>query len=524
MARRRKAKPQIDKKMIIDAFAEMAGHKNIDKDLLQGVLEETLSMIVRKKYGMEANFDIIVNMDKGDIEIYMMRDIVEEVEDPELEVSLKEAQMYGDPEEEYEVGDEYIEEITLDNIADSFGRRLISLASQNLNQRIREIEKDNIYNEYINKVGEVIIGEIHQVRRHDILVMHDKVETRLPREEQIPNEPYRFKKNQTIKAIIKEVRRNGPGSHPDIILSRASEQYLAKLFEVEIPEIYDGIIQIKSIARDPGERSKVAVISYDERVDPVGACVGMKGIRIHSIVRELNNENIDLIQFTEDSVEFVRKALAPAKVKDIEIDEEERVANVVVPEDQVSLAIGKNGQNVRLASKLTGYNVTLIKEGGEDIDLTEFSAELGHELLIRLEDLGIETAREFLDTPVEKLIMVPGITKELLIELRDIILIEFDENEEPDMVERIERSAKLAKEAADAGTLADVNTIIDDKEQESEKDEQESEKESVAEVESKSDDTLENATTTASTEKTTEAVAQTAETEKENSGEDETAS
>lgn len=465
MARRRKAKPEIDKKMIIDAFAEMASNKNIDKDLLQGVLEETLSMIVRKKYGMEANFDIIVNMAKGDIEIYMMRDIVEEVEDPELEISLKEAQMYGDPEEEYEVGDEFIEEITLDNIADSFGRRLISLASQNLNQRIREIEKDNVYNEYINKVGEVVIGEIHQVRRHDILVMHDKIETRLPREEQIPNEPYRFKKNQTIKAIIKEVRRNGTGSHPDIILSRASEQFLAKLFETEIPEIYDGIIQIKSIARDPGERSKVAVVSYDERVDPVGACVGMKGIRIHAIVRELNNENIDLIQYTEDPYEFVRKALSPAKVKDIEIDEETRTANVVVPEDQVSLAIGKNGQNVRLASKLTGYSVTLIKEGGEDIDLSEFAAELGTKLLAALEDIGVETAREFLDTPVEKLLMVEGMDKELLIELRDIILIEFDEHETPEMLQRINRAAQLADEVASEQEETDEDKAKDSAEE-----------------------------------------------------------
>ncbi|GAB5466759.1 MAG: transcription termination factor NusA [Candidatus Kapaibacteriales bacterium] len=457
MARRRKAKPEIDKKLIIEAFAEMASDKSIDKDLLQGVLEETLSMIVRKKYGMEADFDIIVNMDKGDIEIYMMRDIVEEVEDPETEISLKDAKMYGDPEEEYEVGDEFIEEITLDNIADNFGRRLISLASQNLNQRIREIEKDNIYNEYINKVGDIIVGEVHQVRRHDVLVMHNKIETRLPREEQIPNEPYRFKKNQTMKCIVKEVRRNNQGSHPDIILSRGSEQFLAKLFEIEIPEIYDGIIQIKSIARDPGERSKVAVLSYDDRVDPVGACVGMKGIRIHSIVRELNNENIDLIQYTEDPYEFIRKSLAPAKVKDVEIDEATRTANVIVPEDQVSLAIGKNGQNVRLSSKLTGYSITLVKEGSEDIDLSEFVAELGKDLLEELEFMEVTTAREFLDTAPEKLIMVPGMTKELLSEMRDIILVEFDEQEEEGMAERVERAARLAAEVLKEGTAGTPN-------------------------------------------------------------------
>ncbi|MCL5991897.1 MAG: transcription termination factor NusA, partial [Bacteroidetes bacterium] len=356
----RKAKFKADKKLIIDAFAEMAKEKNIDRDLLQGIVEETLSLLVKKKYSNESNFEIIVNMDKGDIEIYLMRTIVENVENPSLEISLEEANERG--EEKYEVGEEFIEEITLDNINTSFGRRLISLASQNLNQKIREVEKDNIYNEYNTKVGEIIIGELYQIRRNSILVLHNKVETILPREEQIPNEPYRFKKNQTIKAIVKEVRRSGISGLPEVILSRASDDFLARLFEIEIPEIYDGIIQIKSIARDPGERSKVAVVSFDDRVDPVGACVGMKGIRIHSIVRELNNENIDLIEYSDDDAEFIAKALLPAKVKDVNIQPEIRSATVVVPDDQVSLAIGKNGQNVRLASKLTGYSITLINE------------------------------------------------------------------------------------------------------------------------------------------------------------------
>lgn len=432
---RRKAKHKIDKKTIIEAFTEMVKSKNMDRDLLQGIVEETLSMIVRKKYGMEANFEIIVNMEKGDVEIYLMREIVEEVEDPMIQISVKEASMYS--EEQVDVGDEFIEEITLDNISDSFGRRLISLAAQNLNQRIREIEKDNIYNEYITKVGEILIGEIYQVRRNDILVMHNKIEMRLPREEQIPNEPYRYKKNQTLKTLIKEVKRNGAGGQPEVILSRSCDEFLAKLFEIEIPEIYDGIIQIKAIARDPGERSKVAVTSYDDRVDPVGACVGMKGIRIHSIVRELNNENIDLIEYSDNPQVFIMRALSPAKVKEIQLSHETRTATVLVPDDQVSLAIGKSGQNVRLASKLTGFAIKLVKEGGEDIDLVEFQQELGNELFEELKKSNIETAKEFLDAEPMRILRIKGMTKGTLLELRKIMLAEFEEDEREDYLKRV---------------------------------------------------------------------------------------
>jgi N utilization substance protein A len=433
---RRKPKFIADKKIIIDSFAEMAKEKSIDRDLLQGIVEETLSMLVKKKYGNEANFEIIVNMDKGDIEIYLMRVVVVNVEDPNLEISIEEACMYG-VEEEYHPGDEFIEEITLENIADNFGRRLISLAAQNLNQKIKEVEKDNVYSEYASKQGEILVGEIYQIRRNDILVVHNKVEMRLPREEQIPNEPYRYKKNQTIKTIVKEVKRNGSGGLPEIILSRASDQFLSRLFEIEIPEIYDGVIQIKGIARDPGERSKVSVLSFDDRIDPVGACVGMKGIRIHSIVRELNNENIDLIEYSDDIQTYISRALSPAKVKDIIVSQDVRSATIIVPEDQVSLAIGKNGQNVRLASKLTGYSLSLIKEGGEDIDLSEFKEELGVELYNAISELGIETAREFLDAEPERILVVEGMTKEFFIEIRQIILTEFEEEESQEIVDRI---------------------------------------------------------------------------------------
>ncbi len=433
---RRKVKFKADKKMIIDAFAEMAKEKNIDRDLLQGIVEETFSMLVKKKYGLEANFEIVVNLDKGDIEIYLIREIVEEVEDPSLQIALDDVKLFPDS-EDYELGDDFIEEISLDNIYENFSRRLVSLAVANLNQRIKEIEKDNIYNEYIQKVGEIVIGEVYQVRRNDILVMHNKIEMRLPREEQIPNEQMRFKKSQSVRAIIKEVRRSGSAGLPEIILSRASDEYLARLFEIEIPEVYDGIVQIKAIARDPGERSKVAVQSFDDRIDPVGACVGMKGVRIHSIVRELCNENIDLIEYSSDITTFIIRALSPAKIKEITVTDEVRSATIIVPEDQVSLAIGKNGQNVRLASKLTSYSLTLVKEGAEDIELIEFKEELGAELYEKLSEEGLETARDFLETDAKFLMEKCEVSKEQLLELRSIMLSEFEEEESEEYLQSL---------------------------------------------------------------------------------------
>jgi N utilization substance protein A len=434
---RRKVKQQVDnKKLIIEAFNEMAREKSIDRDLLQGIVEETLSAMVKKKYGLEANFDIIVNMEKGDIEIYLMREIVEEVENPETQISAEEVrEVTGD---DPEIGDEHIEEITLENIADSFGRRLIAQAIQNLNQRIRDVDKDNIYEEYAKRVGEVIIGEIYQVRPNNILVMHNKVEMRLPREEQIPTE--RLKKNQQVKAILKEVRRSGGATGlPDLILSRADDSFMARLFEQEIPEIYDGIIEIRAIAREPGERAKVAVTSFDERVDPVGACVGMKGIRIHSIVRELGNENIDIIEFTDDARLFIARALSPAKVRDVQISEDGRQATVVVPDDQVSLAIGKQGQNVRLASKLTGYSLSLVKEGAEDIELVEFRDEIGRDIFEQLVRAGIETAREFLEA--DPTVLLGIIPKEKIVRIRTIMMEEFEEREDQSYLIALEEAA-----------------------------------------------------------------------------------
>ena len=435
MAKLRKKQP-INKQEIIEAFTEMAKVKGIDKDLLQGIIEDTFSLLIKKKYGNQANFEIIVNMERGDVEIYLTKTVVEEVLDPETEISLEEANQ--SPDEQYEVGDDYAIAITLDSISESFGRRLITLATQSLTQRIKEIEKNNISNEYAAKVGEVVIGEIYQIRKNDLLIMHNKIEMHMPREEQIPSESTRYRKNQAIKAVIKAVRKNGPSGLPEIVLSRSNEKFLERLFEIEIPEIYDGLIQIKAIARDPGRRSKVAVQSSDERVDPVGACVGMKGVRIHSIVRELSNENIDLIEYSEDPVIFIQRAMQPARVKEIQVFPAARSANIIVAEDQVPLAIGINGQNIRLASQLTGYSLTLIKEGVEDIDITEFKEEFGESLINKLLENNVKSAREFLDTDSGKLLEIEGLNKENIKELRSIILSEFDEEEDPEYIENLE--------------------------------------------------------------------------------------
>ncbi len=446
----RRTKPKFDKKLIVEAFADMAKARNIDRELLQGIIKETLSMLVRKKFSPEAEFEIVVDMEKGDIEIYLIKTVVTEVEDSATQILVSDANLGV---EEYEEGDEFLEEITLENIADNFGRRLINMAGQALNQRIRDIEKENVYNEYIEKVNEIIIGEIYQVRRSDVFLLHNHIELRLPREEQIPGERYR--KNEPLRAIIKEIRRQGgPSNAPEIVVSRADNEFLARLFEIEIPEIYDGLIEIKGIAREPGERAKVAVFSYDDRIDPVGACVGMKGIRIHSIVRELNNENIDVINFSDEPAVYISRALAPARIKEIQVEEETRSATVLVSDEQVSLAIGKNGQNVRLASKLTGYSISVVKEGGEDIELIEFREELGRELYSNFINAEIDTAREFLEADPEYLLQIPGLSKDKIIELRRIMLEEFDEEDSPEIIELIKNAYDPGATTKDADAPA----------------------------------------------------------------------
>ncbi len=336
------------KSEIVESFSQMVKDKKMDRDVLESIIKDVFGMMIKKKYGINTNFDVIVNMDKGDIEMYLMKTVVEEVTDPEIEITAEDAAEKSG--EEMSVGDEYVE--VLDFV--SFGRRHIVNLKQNLNQKIREIEKEIVYNDYKDLVNEIIVGEIYQLKPNFILLIHNSHEIIFPKNEQIPKE--RYKKGESIRVYIKEVQKR-PSGPPLIVVSRACDEFLKKLFELEIPEIYDGIIEIKGIAREPGERAKVAVYSYDDRIDAVGACVGMKGIRIHSIVRELCNENIDVINYTDDIALYIARALAPAKLKDIYLDKAAKVAKIVADEDQISLIIGKNGQNIKLASKLTGYEI-----------------------------------------------------------------------------------------------------------------------------------------------------------------------
>ncbi|MCH8170512.1 MAG: transcription termination factor NusA [Bacteroidetes bacterium] len=408
---------------IVESFAQMVREKGMDKDVLEGIIEDIFGLLVKKKYGEEAVFDIVVNMDKGDIEIYLEREIVKEVENPEKQISIEEVNKKGNT-EELEVGDDYVETLDLA----SFGRRLITLAKQNLNQRIREIEKDVIYNEYSEIVGEIVVGDIYQTKRNDILVNHNKRELLLPRSEQIPFERYR--KGDTIRAIIKEVKKTPSG--PVIIISRSDNMFLQKLFEIEIPEIYDGIIDIKCIAREPGERAKIAVESHDDRIDAVGACVGMKGVRIHAIVRELNNENIDVINYSDDPIILIQRSLAPAKLKQIELDEDERKAVVSADNDQVSLIVGRNGVNIRLAIKLTGYDIDILREETpleeyeEDMELIDLKEELGEETYNLLINNRFDTALEVLKAGKEKLNEIEELTEEKIDEIIELIKSQYE--------------------------------------------------------------------------------------------------
>ena len=345
--------------LIVDAFTQMAKEKNIDRDILASVIKDSFVKMMEKKYGLEANFEVIVNMEKGDIEIFLYKTVVEEVTDPAKEIDVESAKAKSG--EDFEIDDDFVEEIPIED----FGRRNVINLKQNLNQKIREIEKEITFNYYKDLVGEIVVGEIYQLKPKSILLIHNGNEVIFPKNEQIAKE--RYKKGDTIRAIIKSVekRQSGP---PVVIASRADEQFLYKLFELEIPEIYDGIIEVKGIARFAGERAKIAVTSNDDRIDAVGACVGMKGIRIHSIVRELNNENIDVINYSEDPSTFISRALAPAKLLDIDIDNENKVAKIYSEEDQIRLIIGKEGQNIKLASKLTGFQIDVDRLQNEEKD------------------------------------------------------------------------------------------------------------------------------------------------------------
>jgi N utilization substance protein A len=383
---------------LVDSFREFKEFKNIDREVMMGILEDVFRSMIEKRYGDDSNFDIIINPDKGDLEIWRNREIVEdgEVEDPNKQVGLTEAKRI---EADFEVGEEVSEEIKLEE----FGRRNVLALRQNLAGRIMELEKDAIYQKYKGRVGEVMSAEVYQIWKREVLLIDDEDnEVVMPKEHQIPGDFY--KKGDTIRAVVYAVEmRNGS---PRIILSRTAPEFLEKLFEMEVPEIFDGLITIKKVVRAPGERAKVAVESYDERVDPVGACVGMKGSRIHSIVRELKNENIDVINWTENEQLLMQRALSPAKITSIELVPGQARAKVFLKPDQVSLAIGKGGNNIKLAGALTGYEIDVYRdeeEASDDVELREFADEIDEWILNEFIRIGLDTARSVLALNEEEL-------------------------------------------------------------------------------------------------------------------------
>jgi N utilization substance protein A len=406
---------------LIDSFQEFKDFKNIDRPTMMSVLEDVFRSMIRKKYGNDENCDVIVNTDNGDLEIWRTRVVMEDgfSEDDDLEIELAEAHSI-DP--DLEVGDEYIEQITLE----SFGRRAILAARQTLVSKILELEKDEIYKKYKDRVGEIVTGEVYQVWKKETLVLDDEGnELLLPKTEQIPADY--FKKGDSVRAIVHKV--DMLNSNPKIIISRTAPEFLQRLFEMEVPEIFDGLITIKKIVREPGERAKVAVESYDDRIDPVGACVGMKGSRIHGIVRELKNENIDVINFTNNLQLYIQRALSPAKITSIKLDDEKKTAAVYLKPDQVSLAIGRGGHNIKLAGKLTGYEIDVYREADEqeeDVDIEEFSDEIDGWILDEFKRIGLDTAKSILALNLGELVKRTDLEEETIKEVLSILQAEFE--------------------------------------------------------------------------------------------------
>lgn len=406
---------------LIESFSEFKELKSIDKQTMQHVLEDVFRAMLKKKFNTDEHIDIIVNIDKGDVQIFLNKEIVDngEVEDPNMEISISDALKIAP---DFEIGEEVSEEFKFND----FGRRNILSLRQNLISRILELEKDHLYKKYKERIGEIVTGEVYQVWKKEIMVLDDEGnELILPKSEQIPSDY--FKKGEAIRAVVSKVDMRN--SSPVIILSRTAPEFLERLFELEVPEVFDGLITIKRIVREPGDRAKVAVESYDDRIDPVGACVGMKGSRIHGIVRELRNENIDVINFTTNPQLFIQRALSPAKITSIEINEEEKHASVYLKPDQVSLAIGKGGYNIRLAGKLTGYEIDVYRDGesdNEDVDLEEFADEIDGWILDELKAIGCDTAKSVLELSVNDLVQRTDLEEETIQEVLKILRSEFE--------------------------------------------------------------------------------------------------
>ena len=410
---------------LIEVFADFARNKNIDRPTMIRILEDVFRTMIRRKYETDDNFDIIINVDKGDLEIWRIRGLVddnsEDIWDHD-KISLTDAQKI---EPDFEIGEEVAEEVKLED----FGRRAVMTARQTLIQKIKDLEKDILFQKYKELVGEIIVGEVYQILSREVLLIDaEGNELNLPKSEQIPKDRYR--KGESVRAIVHRVEMaNG---NPRIVLSRTSTTFLERLFESEVPEVYDGLITIKKVEREPGERAKVAVESYDDRIDPVGACVGMKGSRIHSIVRELQNENIDVINFTENMDLYITRALSPAKISSIKINEEDGRASVYLKPDQVSLAIGRGGQNIKLGSKLVGLEIDVFRELSEleeeDVALEEFSDEIEEWIIKELKRVGLDTAKSVLALTHEDLVRRTDLEEETINEVFKILNQEFEQD------------------------------------------------------------------------------------------------
>jgi N utilization substance protein A len=405
---------------LIESFSEFKDEKFIDRVTLMSILEEVFRNTLKRKYGDDDNFDIIINPDKGDLEIWRNRTVVENgsVEDENQEISLSEAQKI---ESDFEVGEDVSEEIKLVDL----GRRTVLALRQNLVSRIHEHDNGIVYKQFIDLIGEIYTAEVHHIRHNVVILLDDEGnELIMPKDRQIPSDFYR--KGDNVRGVIESVELKG--NKPSIVMSRTSPKFLEKLFEQDIPEVFDGLISVKKVVRIPGEKAKVAVDSYDDRIDPVGACVGMKGSRIHGIVRELGNENIDVINFTNNSQLLITRALSPAKITSLKIDEEKKTVEVFMDPEQVSKAIGRGGFNIRLAGQLTGYEIDVFREGAEeDVELTEFSDEIEGWVLEELKKAGLDTAKSVLEQEVDDLIKRTDLEEETILEIRKVLSAEFSD-------------------------------------------------------------------------------------------------